>query len=92
MVHFKSTPLFQIRLDEDTLIMRGSKTESVGCVLRGQLVLVITEQTKFKEIRLTFQGKSKISWVDGIYHFLFLKKKFFFFFLKFHIIGYKICY
>ncbi|GBC04550.1 hypothetical protein RclHR1_05730006 [Rhizophagus clarus] len=66
MVHFKSTPLFQIRLDDDTLIMRGSKTESVGCVLRGQLVLVITEQTKFKEIRLTFQGKSKVAWVDGV--------------------------
>jgi len=66
MVHFKSTPLFQIRLDDDTLILRGSKTESVGCVLRGQLVLVITEQTKFKEIRLTFQGKSKVAWVDGV--------------------------
>ncbi|PKK59989.1 hypothetical protein RhiirC2_819600 [Rhizophagus irregularis] len=67
MVHFKATPLFQIRLDDDSLIMRGSKAESVGCVLRGQLVLFITEQTKFKEIRLTFQGKSKVGWVDGKY-------------------------
>jgi len=45
--------------------MRGSQTESVGCVLRGQLVLAITEPTKFKEIKLSFQGKSKVSWVDG---------------------------
>src|SRR3989337_877978 len=64
MVHFTSTPLFQIRLPDNTLTMRGSQTESVGCVLRGQLVLVITEPTKFNEIKLTFQGKSKVRWVD----------------------------
>src|SRR4051794_27169404 len=64
MVHFTSTPLFQIRLQDNTLTMRGSKTESVGCVLRGQLVLVITEPTKFNEIKLTFQGKSKVKWAD----------------------------
>ena len=45
------SPLFQIRLQDDDLIMRGSQTESVGCVLRGQLVLAITEPTKFKEIK-----------------------------------------
>jgi hypothetical protein len=67
MVHFTPSPLFQIRLENDTLTMRGSQTESVGCVLRGQLVLVITEQTKFKEIKLSFQGKSKVGWVDGDY-------------------------
>jgi hypothetical protein len=69
MVHFTSSPLFQIRLENDTLIMNGSKTESVGCVLRGQLVLVITEPTKFKEIKLTFQGRSKVGWADGNYYF-----------------------
>ncbi|RIA91713.1 hypothetical protein C1645_766849 [Glomus cerebriforme] len=66
MVHFTSSPLFQIRLENDSLIMSGSKTESVGCVLRGQLVLVVTEPTKFKEINLTFQGRSKVGWVDGV--------------------------
>ncbi|RIA83235.1 hypothetical protein C1645_469656 [Glomus cerebriforme] len=45
--------------------MHGSQTESVGCVLRGQLVLAITEPTKFKEIRLFFQGNSKVGWLDG---------------------------
>lgn len=85
MVHFKATPLFQIRLDDDSLIMRGSKAESVGCVLRGQLVLFITEQTKFKEIRLTFQGKSKVGWVDGKYisfSFFFISFHFFFFWVN----------
>src|SRR5436305_5667567 len=67
MVHLTPSPLplFQIRLQDSTLTMRGSQTESVGCVLRGQLVLAITEPTKFKEIKLSFQGKSKISWVEG---------------------------
>src|SRR3954452_6112360 len=64
MVHFTHPPLFQIRLQENTLTMRGSQTESVGCVLRGQLVLAITEPTKFNEIKLTFQGKSKVRWVN----------------------------
>ncbi|CAG8591312.1 2888_t:CDS:2 [Acaulospora colombiana] len=45
--------------------MRGTQSESVGCVLRGQLVLAITEPTKVREVKLTFQGKSKISWADG---------------------------
>ncbi|GBC07090.1 hypothetical protein RclHR1_07240001 [Rhizophagus clarus] len=65
MVHLTPSPLFQIRLENDTLIMNGTRTESVGCVLRGQLVLAITEPTKFKEIKLSFQGKSKVGWVDG---------------------------
>src|SRR5437764_14982906 len=63
MVHFTPSPLFQIRLQDDALIIHGSQTESVGCVLRGQLVLAITEPTKFKEIRLTFQGISKVGWI-----------------------------
>jgi hypothetical protein len=58
--------LFQILLESDSLMLRGSQTESVGCVLRGQLVLVVTKETKFKEIILTFQGKgkSKVGWAD----------------------------
>ncbi|CAG8771785.1 10495_t:CDS:2, partial [Acaulospora morrowiae] len=54
-------PLFQIRLENDDLTMSGSQSESVGCILRGQLVLAITEPVKVKVIKLTFQGKSKIS-------------------------------
>ncbi|CAG8554786.1 9099_t:CDS:2 [Diversispora eburnea] len=57
--------LFQIRLEQNSLTLRGSSTESVGCVLRGQLVLVITEPIKSKEIKLTFQGKSKTAWDSG---------------------------
>ena len=66
MVHFTPSPLFQIRLENDTLTMRGSPAESVGCILRGQLVLAITEPTKFKEIKLTFRGESKVGWIDYI--------------------------
>nr|CAG8542492.1 12669_t:CDS:2 [Entrophospora candida] len=58
------SPLFQIRLEQDVLTMHGSQTESVGCFLRGQLILALTETIKVREIRLTFKGKSKISWTD----------------------------
>ncbi|RHZ56360.1 hypothetical protein Glove_402g37 [Diversispora epigaea] len=59
------SPLFQIRLEDDTLTMRGTSSESVGCVLRGQLVLSITEPTKIREIKMNFQGRSKIAWTEG---------------------------
>ncbi|CAG8559734.1 3075_t:CDS:2 [Diversispora eburnea] len=59
------TLLFQIRLEQDSLTLRGTPMESVGCVLRGQLVLVTTEPIKSKEIKLTFQGKSKTAWDNG---------------------------
>ncbi|CAG8520281.1 4077_t:CDS:2 [Diversispora eburnea] len=59
------SPLFQIRLEDDTLTMRGTSSESVGCVLRGQLVLSITEPTKIREIKMNFQGRSKIAWNEA---------------------------
>ncbi|CAG8618756.1 9929_t:CDS:2, partial [Diversispora eburnea] len=67
MVHLtiNPSPLFQIRLEDDTLTMRGTNSESVGCVLRGQLVLSITEPTKIREIKMNFQGRSKIAWTEG---------------------------
>jgi len=68
MVHtlsIKPHTLFQIRLENDILTMRGTPQESVGCVLRGQLVLVLTETTKIREIKLKFQGRSKVSWTDS---------------------------
>ncbi|CAG8532557.1 10506_t:CDS:2 [Ambispora leptoticha] len=58
--------LFQIRLEQDTLTMRGSPSESVGCVLRGQLVLALNEPIKVREIRMIFRGKSKVNWIDGV--------------------------
>ena len=67
MVHalsIKPYTIFQIRLENDALTMRGTPQESVGCVLRGQLVLALTETTKVKEIKLVFEGKSKVTWMN----------------------------
>ncbi|CAG8433400.1 8117_t:CDS:2 [Ambispora gerdemannii] len=65
-IKINPSPLFQIRLEQDTLTMRGSPSESVGCVLRGQLVLALTEPIKIREIRMIFRGKSKVNWTDGV--------------------------
>ena len=74
MVHtlaINPSPLFQIRLEHDLLTMHGSQAESAGCFLRGQLVLALTESIKVREIRLTFKGKSRVSWTDGNLFILF---------------------
>ncbi|CAG8487706.1 16136_t:CDS:2 [Cetraspora pellucida] len=57
-----NTPSFQIIVERDNIIMHGAPQESAGNVLRGKLVLELSEVTKIKSIKLTFQGKSKVVW------------------------------
>ncbi|KAI8378987.1 hypothetical protein BD560DRAFT_453329 [Blakeslea trispora] len=52
----------KIHLENDTLILRGSPDESVGCVLRGYIVFHVKETMKVKGIHLNLNGKMKIQW------------------------------
>ncbi|KAI9480585.1 MAG: hypothetical protein EXX96DRAFT_461924, partial [Benjaminiella poitrasii] len=52
----------KIHVENDTLILRGSPEESVGCVLRGCVMLRLKETTRVKSIVLNFTGKMKIQW------------------------------
>ncbi len=65
-------PLFKIQLAQDKLIMQGSQSESVGCILCGQLILTLTKPIKLREIRMIFQGKSKVAWTESIYTYIYL--------------------
>ncbi|KAL1918809.1 uncharacterized protein VTP21DRAFT_2831 [Calcarisporiella thermophila] len=68
MVHPRLTPatLFQIRVENSHLVFRGNAAEAAGCVLRGTLVLSLTEPTKVKSVGMRFVGKMKVSWSDGV--------------------------
>ncbi|KAI8097818.1 uncharacterized protein B0P05DRAFT_458167, partial [Gilbertella persicaria] len=52
----------KIHVENDTLIMRGSPEESVGCVLRGCVVLHVKESMKVKSVSLNLVGRIKIQW------------------------------
>ncbi|KAG1459867.1 hypothetical protein G6F56_006068 [Rhizopus delemar] len=50
----------KIKVENDTLIIRGNAEESVGCVLRGFVTLKTQDTLKAKSIYLTLTGKLKI--------------------------------
>ncbi|CEI92426.1 hypothetical protein RMCBS344292_06685 [Rhizopus microsporus] len=52
----------KIHLENDMLIIRGSPEESVGCVLRGYVMLNTKETLRVKSIHLNLLGKMKIQW------------------------------
>jgi hypothetical protein len=55
---------FKIHVENDTLVMRGTPEESVGCVLRGCVILRTKETMKVKSITLNFMGKLKVQWSE----------------------------
>lgn len=54
----------KIHVENDTLIMRGSPEESVGCVLRGCVILHTKEAMKVKSITLNLMGQMKVQWSE----------------------------
>lgn len=54
----------KIHVESDTLVLRGSPEESVGCVLRGCLILHVKETIKVKSINLNFAGRMKVQWSE----------------------------
>lgn len=52
----------KIHVESDTLVLRGSPEESVGCVLRGCIILHTRETMKIKSISLNLMGKMKVQW------------------------------
>ncbi|KAI8359077.1 hypothetical protein EDC96DRAFT_514093 [Choanephora cucurbitarum] len=58
----------KLNVENDHLILHGSPTESVGCVLRGTMIIKLKEPTKIKSISLEFSGKCNTSWLEDINH------------------------
>ncbi|CAJ0626146.1 10227_t:CDS:2 [Entrophospora sp. SA101] len=61
---FSSTNL-KIKLLEPNLFLRGNSRESLGCFLRGELILILNKPTKIKKLELKFNGSSKTFWPEG---------------------------
>ncbi|KAI7889886.1 uncharacterized protein EV154DRAFT_423107 [Mucor mucedo] len=54
----------KIHVENETLVLRGNPEESVGCVLRGCVVLHTRETMKAKSITLNLMGKMKVQWSE----------------------------
>ncbi|KAI8373072.1 uncharacterized protein BYT42DRAFT_536696 [Radiomyces spectabilis] len=57
---------FKIHVENETLILRGSTEESLGCVLRGYVILHLKECTRFKSISMNLIGRMKIQWNERV--------------------------
>ncbi|KAI8065731.1 hypothetical protein BC940DRAFT_368502 [Gongronella butleri] len=64
----KKTADLRIELSEDTVLLVGHPEESGGKVVKGSLVLTLTESIKVKAVSLRFMGKMKVSWSEGMGH------------------------
>ncbi|KAK0707561.1 hypothetical protein B0H67DRAFT_497009 [Lasiosphaeris hirsuta] len=60
-----SCTLFEIRLDNDFLVFRGSEHESSGQLLKGTLVLCLSSPLKIEDIHLRLTGELHFGWTDS---------------------------
>ena len=52
------------RLDQSSLILRGEPDESPSALLKGTLVLCLSEPLKVQGIHLRFTGEAKVEYVS----------------------------
>jgi len=57
--------LFEIRLENDFIVFRGSQHESAGQLLKGTLVLCLAHPLKIEDIHLRLTGTLSLGWTDS---------------------------
>ncbi|CAI4217502.1 unnamed protein product [Parascedosporium putredinis] len=57
--------LFEVRLDNDFIVFRGSGHESAGQLLKGQVVLCLSAPFKLDELHLRLTGTLRLSWTQA---------------------------
>ncbi|KAI0199775.1 arrestin domain-containing protein [Astrocystis sublimbata] len=57
--------LFEIRLDNDFIVIRGGEDEASGQLLKGVIVLCLREPLNIMDIHLKLTGQCRIAWLDG---------------------------
>ncbi|KAI1275494.1 arrestin [Xylaria sp. FL0933] len=57
--------LFEIRLDNEFVVFRGSEHEASGQLLKGVVVLCLKEPLKVEDVHLRLTGQCRIAWLDG---------------------------
>src|ERR1051325_2058494 len=58
----RSCTNLQIKLIEPILYFQGIPEESLGCFMRGELIMNLTKPTKIKRIEMEFFGRMKTYW------------------------------
>ncbi|KAJ5081647.1 hypothetical protein NUU61_009911 [Penicillium alfredii] len=53
---------FDIRLNDDYIVFRGSEHEAASALLKGTLVLCLSEPLAIKHLRLELTGMSRVCW------------------------------
>ncbi|KAK9764693.1 hypothetical protein K7432_007608 [Basidiobolus ranarum] len=76
--NFASVECLNIELENDTLTMRGSAEDSVGCVLRGSVVFTIFNEMKVKSIYGKFVGRANLCGNDNVSwrEYIFVEREF----------------
>lgn len=57
-----SVKYFDIRLNQSNLILRGTEYEASSVVLKGTLVLCLSEPIRIQGIKLRFTGERRLGW------------------------------
>lgn len=55
----------KIDLVSSEIVLLGHASESSGKMLRGSIILSLTEPMKVRSVTLSFTGKMKVSWSEG---------------------------
>jgi hypothetical protein len=55
----------QIELQESSVILRGDPQDCLGAVLRGAVIVNVTEPTRVRSIYARFRGRMRIWWSEG---------------------------
>jgi hypothetical protein len=58
----QSSSNLQIKLIEPILYFQGNPEESLGCFMRGELIMNLSKPTKIKRIEMKFIGRMKTYW------------------------------
>lgn len=69
------TSELRIDLASSEIILLGNASESAGKMLRGSVILSLAEAMKVRSVTLSFVGRMKVSWSEGIGHHQHYHKK-----------------
>ncbi|CAG8499565.1 9694_t:CDS:2 [Acaulospora colombiana] len=59
-----SKSYLEIKLVEPVIFFRGKAEESVGCVLRGDLLVHLSKPTRIRKLEMKFSGVAKTHWKE----------------------------
>ncbi|CAN8098460.1 unnamed protein product [Discula destructiva] len=57
--------LFEIRLDNDFIVLRGNDHEASGQLLKGTLVLCLPTSLRIEDVHLRLIGTERLNWTDS---------------------------